>query len=589
MLSDIQECRFVLVMEEIPGIALAKLFANEFKMNDKFVVREIIVPLAQIIEGLHKREVVHGKINLNTLYYHEQDTVKIRLAESFSEPCGYGQNVYFETPDRCLANPIGRGDEEASTDYFALGVVIVQSLLGFNPVQKFTVEEYLEKCFSLGIHATLVGNRDFTGMIDDLLKGVFADNPNDRWGPAQLSLWMGGKKFNLLRPSAPREAPRPYLFRDTPHFNRKHLTYNLARDWSGIKAEFRERRVMRWIELSTKNSDLTDRLNAVLQNTGGDIGRLATDDDDMISKSFLLLHPRGPFRLQKFSSFITGFGATLAEAMRDNNTVHINYLMRILEHQYIENWVEPQKELSGFRTQELVWFIDSRRRAFESKKLGFGLERALYDLNPTLPCLSPLVIKHHVLQPIELLFSLDKASADRYRLSEPFDRHIAAFLASRLNLLNDLRTAADRFPKYGNNATLRALALCAYVQRKANTPALPGLTRWYSERLKPVVELVHSRSLRNELREEIDRQVTKGNLGTLLGLLTNVDVINQDNEGFQRAMIRYVRNAARIEELNKKGSTNKRAEDLGLRIAMVLAYGSFIATVLHLVQTYVKF
>src|SRR5690606_16438564 len=99
--------------------------------------------------------------------------------------------------------------------------------------------------------------------------------------------------------------------------------------------------------------------------------------------TLILLDPHGPFRLYKFSSFISGFGPLFAEAMRDNNTLQINYILRLLDHQNIELWSGNFKTPPGFNTVDLLWHIENRRRGFTNKNAGFGTERLLYDLNPT--------------------------------------------------------------------------------------------------------------------------------------------------------------------------------------------------------------
>ena len=56
---------------------------------------------------------------------------------------------------------------------------------------------------------------------------------------------------------------------------------------------------------------------------------------------------------------------------------------------------------------------------------GFSIERCVYELNPALPCLSPLLKGRVPLQPRELMECIERHAATGELL---FDRHIAAFL-----------------------------------------------------------------------------------------------------------------------------------------------------------------
>lgn len=588
-ISALKECRLVIVYDMPKGLPLSTLLANEKKLSEKFIIKEVLLPLSQIIEGLQQRQVIHGLINPDNIYYSEHETAQVVLGECFSEPTGYAQSFFYEPVERAMAIPLGRGEEDHAADYFALGVLVLHLLLGFNPVQNMKKEEYFETCLSKGVFNTLVGNREFSGMIDDLLKGLFAEKQRDRWGPTQIRLWLGGKKYNLLRPAAPREGPRPFLFEEEPYFNRKHLAYALWTNWSTAKAILRQPDVARWIELSLKNPDLAGSLTALISMTGGETGRTLTDDDDLIAKTIILLHPTGPMRLHNVSTHLSGLGPLLAKAMHEKQMPTIQTILRMFDGEYTITWSDAFSAVPGFSSSELLWFIEKRRQTFKLKTFGFGMERILYDLNPALPCQSPMILKYFVTHELELLYLLESLPPEVTRAHDPVDAHIAAFLASKMDILKAINTSVDQFPHLKDNKHLKALALLAHAQRKHNNPPLPHLTRWCAQRLKPVLNMMHSKSLRDEMIEEIDKLSLKGNLALLHKLLTNVRIIKEDVDGFRRARMKYLYNTRKIEQLNRKGTLEERAERMGQKFASLVAYTVFLITMVRLVQDYFEF
>src|SRR3546814_19623601 len=62
---------------------------------------------------------------------------------------------------------------------------------------------------------------------------------------------------------------------------------------------------------------------------------------------------------------------------------------------------------------------------------GFGLERVLYELNPSIHCRSPLIEHLYVTRIEELVPALERAAANRDRGGRPMDRHIASFAVAR--------------------------------------------------------------------------------------------------------------------------------------------------------------
>src|SRR5690606_31710388 len=114
-------------------------------------------------------------------------------------------------------------------------------------------------------------------------------------------------------------------------------------------------------------------------------GRLPTDDDDLVAKGLTVLDPLGPLRLHNLSLHVTALGAVLAEAYRDGRSGNMHLIQRIMDSGLINQWADMFKEVPGYHTADLMWMLEKRQHAFKLTTLGYGNERILYDLNPSLP------------------------------------------------------------------------------------------------------------------------------------------------------------------------------------------------------------
>ena len=80
-------------------------------------------------------------------------------------------------------------------------------------------------------------------------------------------------------------------------------------------------------------------------------------------------------------------------------------------------------------------------------ELGQGFERVIYELNPNIPCQSPLLETEYVYDMVEMLDAFERiAIANPETLMEPVDRHIAAFVVARMkgSIMTELRELQNR-------------------------------------------------------------------------------------------------------------------------------------------------
>src|SRR5690606_28842427 len=131
-------------------------------------------------------------------------------------------------------------------------------------------------------------------MYQDFFRGVLADNPNERWGLDQLQQWLSGKRFNMIAPSAPKEAGRALEFRGEQYFNRRLLAQVFQKNWREAAKELRHLKLDRWAEMSLHRPEMAERIERALRIAGD--ASTERHINDMMTRVISILDPTGPIR-----------------------------------------------------------------------------------------------------------------------------------------------------------------------------------------------------------------------------------------------------------------------------------------------------
>jgi len=214
---------------------------------------------------------------------------------------------------------------------------------------------------------------------------------------------------------------------------------------------------------------------------------------------------------------------------------------------------------------------------------GYGVERVLYELNQFLPCRSPVLASAYVYSLRDLLPAIDSVVAEKGSLSKLVDRHIAAFIASRLKGSLDSQLAAlEHTTGASVSSKIGMTGLLAKVQNEYQHQMTPNLTAWLVEELQPAISRYHSKSLRKRISDKMDEVAASGNLMELFHTLSNKNIVTKDERAQSRAKREYgeaAREVKRLEseefQVEAKRTGWRIAAGISLVIGMVTTIGVF--------------
>jgi len=262
-------------------------YMKENPKNSMKFVWEFITEMNDCFKSIHALNIIHRDIKPANILIREMTPLKIALTDfgissvseiSMRQTTFAGTFIYIPPESVLLteqneAGPgpgadtvtIKKNEEDIVTskasDYWAMGLIILEMLTGRNPYQNI-------KNFSLLFGKVKSEPVPLEGVSDDfidLLKGLLTKNPKKRWGAVEVSGWLSGKRdipayFETAEELSPeRFSYKPYRFMDKDHFELRDIAVTMAANWHQALAAFAGSELKDWI-----GSQLNDRVTASL-------------------------------------------------------------------------------------------------------------------------------------------------------------------------------------------------------------------------------------------------------------------------------------------------------------------------------------
>ncbi len=581
-ISQLREVRYVCVFEQPKGVKLSQVSASQGALNDRFVSEQVIAPINQIILAFAERGMNHGSINLENIYFGD----KLLLGECVSEPSGLSQPFIYEPLDRILSSEMGKGNGDILADVFALGVVVLY-LLTAKKMPDVERRVYVQQVILQGSYTVLADRHNFSPMMSDFLRGTLNDEPKERWTPQIIQSWLAGKRFNLVPPAPPREAARPYVFKEREFVSRRALAHAFHESWEDAIDNIREGKLQRWAHMSLHRPELGEQIEKIVQYAGSSRTVSAKANNELVARTIIALDPSGPVRLRDMSANVDGLGSMLAEAMTKDKQDSVQFLFEALDDDLPNFWADQQKDVKNQKVSTVLWRLQKVRIMMRLRSLGFGPERVLYEINPTMSCQSDILKDRHITDYTQLLHTLDAIATEYANSHSPLDRHSAAFLAAKMGINKEIFiTELTRFADLSSEPKLIMLRLLLTAQDRIGGAPLRGLCHWMAITCLPLLDRFHNRKIRKTLEEEIKRSCITGQLAGMAKVLFEPMYYLRDQLEFQRASTYYRLNEQKIRDISDPRYLLMRGKKLGQQISTWTAFLICLLVVYSVTEKY---
>ena len=542
------------------------------------VVRRFVGPLAASLDAMGLAGIVHGRINPTNLFFRDAAWRHPVLGECVSSAVGLHQPAGFAPIEIAQAAPAARGQGQFADDLFGLGMTAAFLLLGRDPTAGRRPEELVRDRIEIGSFSAIIGdNRVPVGVID-LLRGLLADDPKGRWTAPEVVEWVSSRHALARQGAAIKRTTRPFGFKGWPYTTARGLAHGFSISPDAALPAARGREFAIWVERALNDDAGVKLVKTAFAEMPGASGERR--DELFMARLNIALDGQGPFRYRGLAATIDGLGGALAAAFLDGAS--IQPMAEALSLHIPQFWLSSRSSGSSehialFKTYERL------RLLLDDRRPGAGIERVLYELNPGLPCLSPLVERDWVATPGEFLLALEREAAVGFGERQPIDRHGAAFLAAKLK-----SSAAEWMGALASGDSserlLGMLRLFVRLQEQCAVDRLPNLAKWVAQQAGPLIAAYHHRPTRERLGAELDRAAGIGRLADLLRIVDNSARAQRDDAGFAEARRAYARLVAERKRLAaaagaREVAVRRLAGQLAATTGGVLAAAAALAAV----------
>jgi hypothetical protein len=556
---------------------------NPHPMSESDVKKRVIGPVREALAALHEHGIIHRSVHPHNLFYADEMGQRTILGECVSAVAGQTQPSAFEPLERASAASLGRGVGGREADVFAFGVTILALLMGRIPGAGVAVPDLIEARMERGSKTVLVDSHRGSREMDRLLTGMLADSPGERWSLAEVGQWLAGDRVIGVVIARSENPKRPFPFAEKQLRSTKAVAEAFNQHWNDAAAEIQTERLEKWLASHRERMALAESVTILREGWAGGSGKMSTDE--LISRTCILLDPDGPIRYKGMAITIEGLGPLLAGAYIEGRQEQAQKIGTLIAAGLPLAWIRANDERRKALASATAKF--TRLRQYIGKPdIGYGLERCLYELSPTLRCLSPALEPVVCVDPRAMLTGLDSAGDDIGEDTPWSDRHVAAFLAAALHPRSDATLASTKLPSDPKLAkSLSGLVLFAMAQGRLGLPHLPRLSRAMRPSVSSIVDTYRGQSIRIKLLATLERLLGKGDLAAIVKQLADPEVMARDFYGYGQAMSDYARSSAEIAVLETDVSRRRsRAILIGRRIAAWIAYLGLAVTVINLLS-----
>ncbi len=579
--------RYVLFFEHIKGQKLSTMLEKAGgKIPNNILITRIIDPIAKASLELLEAGITHGSINLDNIYYDSQAI----LGPCITEPCGYGQPYYYELVERMQTHPAGKGDFHSGADFYAIAVLVLRIIAGTKNLERYQPQTLARAILRQGPFMALTNGKDMPEDFFDFLWGMLGSGNNQRWTYRYLKPWLEGKHYNIIPSPPPVEGSKPFECFGTTGHSRREIAHLMRNNWDKMQETLAASSLPQWILMILRQKDLSELVARHVKTIVESNIKNETQRFEHSTRLILILDENGPLQYSSLAFHVDGIGPLFAELYNKQMKDELKLLIKFIEQNLVLAWIDLQQVKEVLISDSLSQFfsrLDRIRNMLRNEGLGFGIERILYDLNPELPCLSPLCRGKHITTLPELLRHLDRISVTAAATQDPIDTHIAAFIASKLVITNEIRLYdLAAIPDMAKNNAMIALKLFAVAQHRSGNMDLSGLTHWIAQRIVPIMQNLRSAAVRGHTLQMLLDEALEGRTQILGDLLLDGEIVNVDQSGFQKATISYKRNADRIEAYKKATNLDFDSAHLAHIIAKIFAYAALIFSIYNIIMAY---
>ena len=569
-LHNNQEEYIAIIYRENSGVSLGELIDKNEYFSDKYIIKNIIYNINEVLRNLHNLNIAHGSINLDNIYLTKNGIV---LNECFSSPCGYNQDLFYEPISIFKAPSYAKNNRDFRADYYALGVVCLELVLS-KRLKKDIEGLDSEKIYE-GSYRYYLNNVMLTGTINKIIQGLLQDEEQKRFGYEELS------NITLLKGFIPKAINNDFsesiYFNNKKIYNSKALAYEMSLNLEKARQLVYSGALQVFLQKFDDRKKLLKQINTILKNSTRSHANLDfyTKQKFTIAEIIRILGAQNVFSVKGISICFEKYaiGNLILHLVNDNEEDKLKLLSDIIKYQ-IFIYPEKVKDNDFLRAYNSIVNMND--------DYVFTLLLALHKTFPELPYLGVLEKRKVIFSAAEILNTLEENCPAKTLFT---DRYIIPFLCSRLNI--DYFQKIEQlkyFSSIANISSIKLLVLFSEAQKECKINELPNLSDVFSQNIIAVMpNLLYSNRTKENFINQINAIKGKGNLEEILNVVTQEKFLKDDTKNYQKNVAKaksiYKQFNTTLSELENKDLLKQKS----LRTALAISYLLFSVAVLYII------
>lgn len=547
--------------------------AQALHLKEEIVREKIIKPLVNLLQDYRDKDFVHGSIRPSNIFNGGSASFdRIILGDCLTTPSSYNQPAAYETIERGMSDPVARGPGTQADDIYSLGATVAALVRSHDPVAGMNPEEIVRLKMQAGSFSALTGRDRFAGTILDFLRGTLHDDPDERWSIEEIMAWLDGRRLNPKKTGKKYKANRPFTFNDEQYFYTADLAMDIDKNPGEIRKAVDDGDLENWLTRSFEKNKTPQRVVEAINLTRESGGSGKGLEDRLVCNLSGALDTDAPIRYLGRRMMGEGIGSALAEAFAKRHGLEMFHDLFALG--LVINWVRNQ-ERSTLDVSGLMSKFDSCRSFLRQDKMGFGLERCLYHINPEARCMSERFDNYYVYSPETMMMAYEDLCRRKKAPGNFLDRHIVAFLLARdAKMIEPF--LADVRSEEPHRIIMGQLKCLASIQKISQLGPLPHIAAAFNDMFGAIYKRFHDEDMKARLKKSVERFVQAGDLARLADIFDNQEVIQKDFKAFKQAMKDYrelSRELARLEArlMEKAGFGRETGRETAAVVSSIIA------------------
>lgn len=578
--------RFVIIFDRPLGGALFSRESVNKRLTVAILREAVTLAFASALAILHNRKIVHRQIRPEKLFFvNEVGNSGVVLGECVTVPPGYGLPIDMEPIEVMFADEASRGEATVAADMYQMGVCLLTYFKN-RPVWKDRTRAVsLKTRTQHSSYLALALGEGVAGSLVTLIKGLMDDDIENRWGIPDVVNWFEGGKKRKLPEGRNWTLNRPVLFNGQMYSDRRVLADAFANFPKDAILFLQSLDFANWASEVIRTEVLEERIEILLGvNKSEEAGaNLTKNEYALLARVCMHLHPGGPVRYMGMAIQIDSLAATVTAVLKSGSKELTLALKEILNDKFLSVLAEIVGERSeGFLDH--VANVQKVTGTAQSSSLGRGLERVLYILNRDMPCQS---IKFETLwidNAGKFALALNSSVSRDFIKAAIFDRHVAAYLASRNEAYARAINSFAATEKDPSRFAIVALEFFGALQHEFKLPIMSHLTDLLIGSLHATVNELKNKKRKAKIIAMLEKMKQGGDIAKLTSQIDFGKIQALDKQGFLRAKAAVFGIDRMRKQLSHKYSANDFQSKLtGYKWLRSISFVIFVASVVQTV------